>query len=195
MGNSQGASVPTREPELEYALTVNSSPESGVSISSSTQHGGTTGYTKAVPKGTTVTLTAPQFLTAPQYVGTGASQGSFIGWTGSVNDTSRTISFSMDSGKTVTAEYGYILTFLGWEVTISSSTGHGGTVPYSLTVPPGTTVTITAPDTLMFPNGPHPCGGWWISDEDGRDTIFSTGTTTTFAVNRDMILGTYYGSP
>ena len=66
-----------------------------MSISSSSGHSGTTNYAKTVNSGTTVTLTAPAT----------ASGATFTGWTGAVSSSNRTISLSMTSNKTVTANY------------------------------------------------------------------------------------------
>jgi uncharacterized repeat protein (TIGR02543 family) len=80
--------------EGSYALHVNSSGASGVSISSSTGHGGTTNYSLTLTVGAGVTLTAP---TVTDY--------DFTGWTGDANSSDPTISLSMDADKTVTANY------------------------------------------------------------------------------------------
>ncbi|MHC5183539.1 MAG: InlB B-repeat-containing protein, partial [Planctomycetota bacterium] len=77
-----------------YTLSVYSSGATSVPISSSTGHSGTTTYTKTVNSGTTVTLTAPVL-----------SGKDFTGWTGSVNSSSRSVSLSMTSNKSVTANY------------------------------------------------------------------------------------------
>ena len=84
---------------VNYALTVNSSGTSSVSIASSTGHDGITPYNKMVLSGTSVNLQAPQ------YVGSGASQMSFTGWSGSVTDSNQSITFSMNEPKTITANY------------------------------------------------------------------------------------------
>jgi formylglycine-generating enzyme required for sulfatase activity len=81
--------------EGSYTLYVNSSGASGVSISSSTGHDGITNYTQTLTVGTSVTLTAPATV----------SDTPFIGWTGDVNSSNQTISFSMNGDKTVTAKY------------------------------------------------------------------------------------------
>jgi len=79
----------------DYTISVNSSGASGVSISSSTVHSGTTPYAKTVSSGTSVSLTAPST----------ASGKTFSGWTGSETSSSQTISFSMTANKAVTATY------------------------------------------------------------------------------------------
>jgi M6 family metalloprotease-like protein len=78
-----------------YTLFVNSYGASNASISSSTGHGGTTNYTKTVLCGTTVTLTAPLK----------ADGNDFTGWTGDINDISRTITFVMNGNRNVTANF------------------------------------------------------------------------------------------
>jgi uncharacterized repeat protein (TIGR02543 family) len=80
---------------VDYTLSVNSSGASGVSISSSTGHGGTTNYTQTVASGTTVTLTAPST----------ADGKDFTGWTGDITSSNNTISFTMNNHRTVTADF------------------------------------------------------------------------------------------
>jgi len=130
-----------------YSLDVKSSGASSVAISSSTGHGGTTNYMRTVNDSTNVTLTAPMT----------AGGKTFTGWTGSVSNSNRTISLSMNANKTVTANYSGVTTPTTYTlsvysrgatgVPISSSTGHGGTTNYAKTVNEGTTVTLTAPAT------------------------------------------------
>ena len=81
--------------EGSYMLNVYSSPVSGVSIGSSTGHNGITDYALTLSPETSVTLTAPAEVDVSL----------FTGWTGDVNSTDQTISFSMNDDKTVTATY------------------------------------------------------------------------------------------
>ena len=116
-------------------LTVNSSGASGVSISSVTEHGGTTNYTLTnIESGTFV------HLRAPYYVGTGTSRMRFDGWTGSISSSEEAIAFTMNGGKSLTANYISDPEAV-WYVVSISSTGasgvsisgtHRGTTPYSL---------------------------------------------------------------
>jgi uncharacterized repeat protein (TIGR02543 family) len=130
-----------------YSLSVNSSGAAGVLITSTTAHGGVTNYTKTVADGAAVNLTAPE------YVGSGASRKAFVNWFGAVSSTSRTINLTMTSAKTLTANYvddpvTYTLSVSSSgasSVSITSATGHGGTTDYTKTVIDGTTVTLTAP--------------------------------------------------
>jgi hypothetical protein len=169
-----------------YTLTVNSSGASGVSISSSTGHGGTTNYARTVTSGTSVNLQAPQ------YVGSCASRTRFNGWTGSVTSSNQSITFTMDGNKTVTANYvadpeTYTLTVNSSgasSVSISSSTGHGGTTNYTKTVTCGTSVTLTAPltasgQTFTGWTGDVPSNSQTISfSMNGPKTV-----TANFAIN------------
>ncbi len=164
-----------------YTLTVNSDGASGVDISSTTGHGGTTNYTRMVPSGTSVSLTAPAT----------AAGKAFTGWTGDVPNASRTISFSMNTSKTVTANYettttNYTLTVNSDGVSgvaITSSTGHGGTTNYTRAVPSGTTVSLTAPasanDKILT--------RWMGSVVDGNPTI-------NFTMDSDKTVTAYYGN-
>jgi uncharacterized protein YdbL (DUF1318 family) len=151
---------------ITHTLSVYSSGATGVSISSSTGHGGTTNYTKTVNDGTSVALTAPIL-----------SGKTFTGWTGSVSSSNRTISLSMNANKTVTANYQAATTTYSLNVyasgassvSISSSTGHGGTTDYIKTVNEGTTVNLTAP-VLSGKN----FTGWTGSVSSGSRTISFT---------------------
>jgi formylglycine-generating enzyme required for sulfatase activity len=93
--------------EGSYTLHVNSNVVSGISISSSTGHGGTTNYTQTLTVGTSVTLTALAI----------ADYSDFMGWTGDINSSNQTISLEMDADKTVTANYeptNMVLVPAGW---------------------------------------------------------------------------------
>ncbi len=81
--------------EGSFTLKVYSNSTSGVNIASSTGHGGTTNYTKSIAPSTSVTLTAPPAI----------DDGTFISWTGDVAGFNTTISFVMNSDKTVLANY------------------------------------------------------------------------------------------
>jgi hypothetical protein len=147
------------------ALTVySSSPDSGVVISSSTGHGGTTTYQLSVPRNTPVTLTAPAT----------AGGNNFKEWTGAISSTDRTINLTMDTAKYVTAVYqapNVALSVYSSNpdsgVVISSSTGHGGTTSYQLSVPRNTNVSLTAPATA----GGNPFSGWTGAVTSGNQTI------------------------
>ena len=165
-------------------LTVNSSGATGVSISSSTSHGGTTNYTKTVADGTIVNVQAPQ------YVGSGASRKSFNGWTGSAGSTSApSFTFTMNGNMTITANYVNnpepvtlaVYSSGASSVSISSSTGHGGTTNYTKTVNSGTTVTLTAPSTT---SGQTFTG--WTGD------VTSSSQTISFSMNGDMVVVANY---
>lgn len=82
-----------------HSLSVNSSGASNLSITSTTGHGGATDYTKTVIDRTNVNLQAPYS------VGSGASRMSFNGWTGSLTSSNVSITFTMDTCKTITANY------------------------------------------------------------------------------------------
>ena len=79
-----------------YTLSVSSSGASGVVISSSTGHEGTTDYQEtSLVSGSAVSLTAP------------ATSGgkNFSRWSGDIDSATPTISFAMDTDKTVTVHY------------------------------------------------------------------------------------------
>jgi len=79
-----------------YTLTVNSSGASGVAITSSTGHGGTTNYSRTgLTSGTAVSLTAP------------ATSGgmNFSSWTGCDSVSGNTCNVTMNADRTVTANY------------------------------------------------------------------------------------------
>jgi uncharacterized repeat protein (TIGR02543 family) len=155
-----------------YTLTVNSSGASGVVISSTTGHGGTTNYIKTITSGTSVTLTAP------------ATSGSmvFSGWSGAVTTTTASVTITMNASKTVTANYvpTYTLTVNSSgasSVAIASSTGHGGTTNYTKIVTSGTSATLTAPAT----SGSMVFTGW-----SGAITATTASITITMNGNKSI---------
>ena len=163
-----------------YTLTVNSSGAGGVSISSSTGHGGITNYTKTVTSGTSVTLTAPRLVLTP------IGEVVFTGWTGSVSSSNQSITFTMDGNKTVTANYPApsctltVNSSVASGVSITSSTGHGGTTNYTKTVTWGTSVSLTAPAS----SGGMTFTGWTGDVTSGSPTIsFSTDGNKTVTAN------------
>lgn len=81
--------------EIAYTLSVSSSGVTGVSITSSTDHGGTTNYAQTIAEGTTVTLAAP----------TTSGSSTFSEWTGSTNSGNQTISLIMSSNQSVLVNY------------------------------------------------------------------------------------------
>ncbi|HBG27926.1 MAG: hypothetical protein A2Y10_16525 [Planctomycetes bacterium GWF2_41_51] len=167
---------------IQYALTVQSSVASNVSISSSTGHSGTTTYMKTVNGGTSVNLCAPQ------YSGSCSLRLRFNGWAGSVNSSNLCITFTMDGNKTVTANYvsdpeTYTLSVNSSgvsNVSISSSTGNGGTTNYTKTITCGTNVTLTAPSS----SGGKSFTGWTGDVSSSNQTIsFTMNGTKTVTAN------------
>ncbi len=82
-----------------HILTVNSSGQSGVNISSNTGHSGVTNYSGYVESGTEI------HLEAAEYVGSGDSRYTFERWAGAVESTNRSITFTLDDDMAVTAHY------------------------------------------------------------------------------------------
>jgi len=135
-------------PIIYYKLTVQSTPPTGLIITSSSAHGGTTNYTVAsVAQATSVNLAAPA---------TDPAGYTFSQW--SVNGTAQTpglksITFAIAAATTAVAQYvpDYVLTVRSTPPTglsISSTTGHGGATNYSVaSVPQGTSVNLSAPAT------------------------------------------------
>ena len=133
-----------------YALTVQSTPPTGLSISSSTGQNGTTNYTKTgVAYGTSVNLEAPATdpagYTFSQWTLNGAAQ----------TDGQKSVTFTMDAAVTAVAHYtpntGYTLSVQSTPPTgdfISSSTFHSGITNYTVPgVTYGTSVNLQAPVT------------------------------------------------
>ena len=133
-----------------YALTVQSTLPIGLSVGSSTSHGGTTNYTKTgVPYGASVNLQAPA---------TDPAGHSFSQWTvngAAQTDGQKSITLTMEGAVTAVAHYasnaGYALTVESTPPTglgIGSSTGQSGTTTYAKTgVPYATSVNLQAPAT------------------------------------------------
>ena len=135
---------------IGYALTVQSTPPTGLSIGSSTGHGGTTNYTMTgVAYGTSVNLQAPATdpagYTFSQWTVNGAAQ------TAGQKSITFTMDAARDGGGAVHGERGYTLTVQSTPPTglsIGSSTGQGGTTNYTESgVAYGTSVNLQAPAT------------------------------------------------
>ena len=131
-----------------YALSVQSTPPTGLSIGSSTGNNGTTSYSNAVSYGASVNLQAP----ATDPAGYTFSQWTLNGAAQSPGQTS--VTFTMDTAVTAVAEYtanvGYTLSVQSTPPTglsVGSSTGNYGTTSYTNTVPYGTSVNVQASAT------------------------------------------------
>jgi type IV secretory pathway protease TraF len=143
MDSNKSVTATYQTPSSAYTLSVTSSGESNVFISSTTGFGGTTNYSRPVNNGSLVILTAPATVAGK----------AFTGWTGSVTSSSQTIWFTMNADKSVTANYDtlpatyalFVESSGASNVPISSTTGHGGTTNYSRTVTEGMAVALTAP--------------------------------------------------
>jgi hypothetical protein len=159
---------------IQYTLTVNSIGAYGVSILSSTEHGGTTNYSKTISEG------ANANLEAPLYHGSGAERKRFAGWSGASSSTERSIMFTMDGDKTVTAKYAddpaYIISVYTNPAACGTVTGGG---EYSA----GDTAIVTAKASAgyVFVN--------WSEDEE----VVSTEKAYAFAVNGDRNLVANFG--
>ncbi len=158
---------------LSYTLTVNSSGASGVSISSSTGHGGTTNYTKTVTSGATVALTAPST----------AGGKTFTGWTGDITSSGQTISFTMNGYKSVTANYVTVVPndMFANAITISGASGQT------------TGSNVGATKETGEPSHAGNSGGasvWWkwTATSNGQITI------DTFGSSFDTLLAVYTGN-
>ncbi len=129
-------------------LSVESTPPTGLSISSGTGDGGTTNYTvPSVASGKSVNLVAPAADPAGY---------TFAQWTldGTAQPASqKSITFAMKAARTAVAQYTLNTYALAVQstpptgVVIASSTGNNGTTSYSNTVAYGTTVNLQAPAT------------------------------------------------
>ena len=116
------------EENLEYPLTITVNPTG----SGATEPSATTSY----PEGTVVNLTA-----------TPSTGYLFSGWSGDLTDISPTTQITMDSGKTVTANFIDALSPYTLTITVNP-TGSGTTEPSATTsYPEGTVVNITANPT------------------------------------------------
>ncbi len=165
---------------VPVTLTVNSAGASSVAISSATGQGGTTNYTASLQPYTTVTLTAP------------ASSGgqTFVGWTGDVTSSNRTISFDVNGPMTVTANYADLTLTVNSSgvssVVITSTTGDGGTTNYTKSLTAVRTVTLTAPAT----SGGETFIGWTGRAYTSNQTVsFTLDGPATITANYTMTLG------
>ncbi len=169
---------------IGYALTVQSTPPTGLSIGAGTGQGRTTNYTvTGIEAGRTVNLVAPA-TDPPGYT--------FSQWAinGAAQPAGQSISFVMDEDVTAVAQYtrnGYALTVESTPVTglsIGSSTGRKGTTNYytNTNVAEGTSVNLEAPAT--DPKG-YTFTGWTVngvSQTLGQKSITFTMTEAVTAV-------------
>jgi hypothetical protein len=155
-------------------LQVNTSGVYGVSITSSTGHGGDSNYSFPVPAGTPVMLNAP------------ATWGVaiFIDWTGCPSPTDTQCALTMAGDITVTANY-EIASFTlqvntqGVDsVPVTSSTGHGGISNYSTVLDSNTQVSLWVP---AYFDGALLTGwtGCTVSDRANCDVLLTADTTVT----------------
>jgi len=88
--------------QITHALSVNSLPVTGISITSATGHSGTTNYTKTVEEGTSVSLTAPSNHVIP---GSNIAYD-FVSWSGTgCSSENTTVNLEMTSDIICTANY------------------------------------------------------------------------------------------
>jgi hypothetical protein len=130
------------------ALTVESTPPTGVSISSSTGQAGVTNYGKSVESGADVNLEAP----TPDPAGYTFSEWTLNGVAQTAG--AKSITFTMTTATTAVAQYtlnGYALAVESTPPTglgIASSTGQDGTTNYTVAgATYGTSVNLQAPKT------------------------------------------------
>ncbi len=170
----------------DYALTVQSSPPTGIAVTSSTADGGTTNYTvPSIAYGTSVNLAAPA---------TDPADYTFSHWT--VNGTVQTaglksITFTMPAAATAAmAQYTLNASTLNVQSTpptalsIGSSTGHAGTTNYAMpSVEAGTSVNLQAPAT--DPTGSYSFAQWTLNgaaQTAGQQSVTFTMSAATTAV-------------
>ena len=155
-------------------LQVNTSGVYGVSIASSTGHGGDSNYSYPVPAGTPVILDAP------------ATWGgaTFVDWTGCPSSTDTQCAFTMAGDITVTANYGIASYTLQvntqgvGSVPVTSSTGHGGVSNYNMILDSNTQVSLWVP---AYFDGALLTGwtGCTVSNGANCDVLLTADTTVT----------------
>jgi hypothetical protein len=165
------------------ALTVESTPPTGVSISSSTGQAGVTNYGKSVESGADVNLEAP----TPDPAGYTFSEWTLNGVAQTAG--AKSITFTMTTATTAVAQYtlnGYTLNVQSTppaKLAIGSSTDQGGTTRYTVTkVGYGTSVNLQAPGT--DPTG-YTFSQWTLNgaaQTDGQKGITFTMDATVTAV-------------
>jgi hypothetical protein len=131
------------------SLLVNSDGATNVHIESTTNHDGVTDYIKYILPGSSVELIAPS------YHGSGGDRKKFLTWGNCIYSKNRTISFTIDDGKTCTVVYTddpemYSLTVSSAGAASVPITGnpstYGGTTNYTkANISHGTSITLTAP--------------------------------------------------
>jgi hypothetical protein len=133
-------------PRSSHALTVESTPPTGVSITSSTADGGTTKYQKTLSAG------SPVDLQAPAIDPTGYTFSQWMLGTSAQPPGQKEIQFTLNQSQTAVAQYSAIPYTLTVEstpptnVSIRSSTGQNGATPYAYPgILYGKTVNLAAP--------------------------------------------------
>ena len=169
-------------------LSVQSTPPSGLSIGSSSAHGGTTNYANIAAYGTSVNLQAP----AIDPTGYAFSQ-----WTANgARYTTKSITFTVTADTTAVAQYTAIYTLTvqsenpvsGVSIAVSPadnsglSNGTTGTPPLTRTYNAGTSVTLTAPLAASGNNFQK-----W--QQNGND--YSTNPTITVKAGNDTYTAVY----
>ncbi|MGE5341218.1 MAG: leucine-rich repeat domain-containing protein [Candidatus Omnitrophota bacterium] len=149
-----------------YTLSVQSTPDTGVSITVSPtdqngQGSGSTNFTRTYVSGTTVTLTAPGEIIASGGTASGAVRYKiFSKWTvDGVDYFSQTIPVTMNGNRTAVATYVDLYTLAvqstpitGVNITVSPTdqSGQGnGSTNFTRSYKSGTTVTLTAPGVVI----------------------------------------------
>jgi hypothetical protein len=97
--STDGAVAVSRAAYMPVLRVNSTNPGTGVEITSSTGHGGSTSYEQTLEQGISVTLIAPEFT------GSGELRKRFSSWSGAVESAECTVTLSMDEDKTVTANY------------------------------------------------------------------------------------------
>jgi Leucine-rich repeat (LRR) protein len=178
---------------VTYTLTVQSSPDTGASITVSPNDkngngNGTTNFTRIYNEGTIVTLTAP-----------GSHNGkNFSKWSVDGSDhTNQTVQVTMNANHALTAIYGggtatYTLTVQSWPntgaaVTVSPNDNNGkgnGTTDFTRTYDSGTQVTLTAPGSHQGQN----FSKWTV------DGVTKTGQSIKVTMNGNHTAKAFYGT-
>ncbi|MFT3680259.1 MAG: InlB B-repeat-containing protein [Ferruginibacter sp.] len=165
-GCTTTAPVTITQPSSAYTLTTTATPTAGGTI---TRNPNTTSYTA----GTIVTLTAAP---AAGYV--------FTGWSGDVTGTSSSVSVTMNSNKTVTANFQAVTYTL---TTVATPTA-GGTVaksPSTTSYAQGAVVTLTATPTSGY------VFTGWSGDATGTATMVTVTMNSSKTVTANFQAATY----
>ena len=177
---------------LTRTLNVQSTPVTGIAITSTSGHGDTTNYNVTMADGTAVSLTAPGAHSD------GDADYEFVRWTLNGVDQpggQALLEFSIDADTTAVAVYQRVQRTVTVESTPVTGVGitgtPAGTTDYTADVDDNSEVTLTAPDTFAAADVDYEFTHWNVAGADQTageaTTTFTINTNTTAIANYQIV--------